>query len=60
MERRYAATLGNRDEVEVRIGPGEWVRGFVVGDPIVRKEGVYVNVQSEAGYLESVRHTDIR
>lgn len=60
MEKRYAVRLGNHDEVEVRIGPGEWVRGYVVGDPLVRKDGVYVDVDSEAGFLKNVRHTDLR
>jgi hypothetical protein len=61
MERRYAERLQNRDEVEVRVGSNEWIRGYVVGDALIRKDGVFVDVQTkEEGFVADVRHTDLR
>lgn len=60
MEKRYARRLHNRDQVEVRVGPGEWSYGYVLGDAWETSEGVFVNVQTQAGYMQNIRHTDLR
>lgn len=33
MRKRDALKLHNGDEVMVRIGPGEWINGYILGDP---------------------------
>lgn len=61
MRATYAAKLYNRDQVEVRIAPGEWDTGYVVGDALITPHGVFVDVQTDhAGFLTEIRHTDLR
>ncbi len=61
MRKRDALKLHNRDEVEVRTDPGEWSHGYLLGDPKETEDGVFVTVQTEqGGYMENVRHTDLR
>jgi hypothetical protein len=65
MRYRYAKKLANRDEVEVRVAPGQWDRGYVVGDPklqvVLNKTMVLVNVQSvKNGFCLDVHHTNLR
>jgi hypothetical protein len=61
MRAKDAEKLRNRDEVEVRIAPGEWDAGYVVGDASITTDGVFVDVQTRReGFLAQVRHTDLR
>ena len=60
MRATEALRLDNRDEVEVRIGPGEWVPGYVLGSPRKVGKRVIVPVQSSMGGYAEVDHTDVR
>ena len=58
-----AKELHNRDEVKVRVDlPGLlWDDGYVVGDPMVTANGVFVDVQTErSGFISCVSHADLR
>lgn len=59
MKLRNALKLDNRDEVEVRVGPGKWVPGYLLGSPRQVEKRVIIPVQSKCGYME-VDHTDVR
>jgi len=61
MEKRYAQKLHNRDEVMVRVDSGEWVRGYVVGDPIIGPYNIYVPVETIShGFFPMVHHLDLK
>jgi hypothetical protein len=61
MRAQYAKQLHSRDEVEVRIGPGNWIPGYVISNPSIRESGVYVDVQTrQEGFLAAVHHLDLR
>ena len=60
MKYRDAKKLHNRDEVEVRVGPGEWEPGKILGEVIVLPKMVSVPVLSKTLGFASVTHRDIR
>jgi hypothetical protein len=67
MRARYAKKLHNRDQVEVRVEPGQWVVRHVLGNPRVVEDrehlqgGVFVTTLSEDGSIQgNIRHTDLR
>lgn len=61
MQKKYAIKLHNGDQVEVRVGPNEWVYGYVVGDPKIGPYNIYVSVRTDShGYFPDVIHTDLK
>jgi len=61
MRQREALRLHNRDQVEVRLGPGEWYPAYVLGEPEqLNKKVVIIPVQSSFGGYLKVVHTEIR
>jgi len=61
MQIRYAKKLHNRDEVEVKIDK-DWVRGYIVGDPVLSKDGkkYYFDVQTVNGFVSGVNHKELK
>jgi hypothetical protein len=57
---RYAKKLDNCDEVEVRLGPGEWVPGYVLGSPKMVGTRLIIPVMSSQGGFQEVDYTDVR
>jgi hypothetical protein len=63
-----AKRLHNEDEVEVRVEPGKWAHGRVLGEPRLRASAsasqiawVEIPVLLDDGtYLPDVAHTDVR
>lgn len=66
MRAKYAKKLHNADEVTVCTERDEcgrrtrWVKGVVVGDPVINEDGIFVCIRSENGFLFAVKHTDIK
>ncbi len=61
MQKRDAKKLHNRDEVQIKIAPKTWTQGYIVGDVVETKEGVFADVQTDSeGFLPMVRHTNWR
>ncbi len=60
MRRRDAIKLHDRDEVEVRIEPGTWLTGHVLGDPVPTTAGVFVPVQTATLGYGHYLHTEVR
>jgi hypothetical protein len=62
-----AKKLHNRDEVEVRVEPGTWAHGRVLGEPtFIHKPGkgtkraVIPVLLDDGTYMPDVAHTDVR
>lgn len=65
MRKRDALKLHNRDEVRVHVSSpaaakGEWVTGYVLGEPREEAGRVVIPVQTEGHGWQEVDHTDIR
>ena len=59
MRFRDAKRLNNRDQISVRISPGRWVGGYVLGSPVENKGRILVPTVSEDGF-KWVDHTDVK
>jgi hypothetical protein len=62
MRFRDARNLTHHDDVLVRVSPGKWVEGYVVGAPIVDDGGVFVDVgfYHSTEILRKIWHINIK
>lgn len=59
MNKKNAKRLTNRDEIEVRVN-GKWIYGYLIGDARETPNGVFVSAVTDEGYIQDIRHSDIR